>query len=101
MLTEKICLAPYAKDKENMVTADASRPGLGITLYQKQDSGDIISLAFGSRYLNDTEKKIRSANMTIKISIISLWEESIFLYGPPSTRTVKERNRSNINIAQY
>ena len=56
MLTKKLCLAPYAKDKENMVTADASRTGLGVTLCQKQDSRDIKSLAFGSRYLNDTEK---------------------------------------------
>ena len=38
MLTEKPCLAHYAKDKYNMVTPDASKTGLGITLCQKQDN---------------------------------------------------------------
>ena len=32
MLTEGPCLAHYAKDKDNMVTTDASKTGLGITL---------------------------------------------------------------------
>ena len=37
MLTEGPSLAHYAKDKDNMVTTDASNTGLGITLWQKQD----------------------------------------------------------------
>ena len=37
MLTEGPCLAHYAKDKDNMVTTDASKTGVGITLWQKQD----------------------------------------------------------------
>ena len=40
MLTEKPCLAHYAEDKCNMVTTDASKTGLGITLWQKQDNGE-------------------------------------------------------------
>ena len=36
MLTEGPCVAHYAKD--NMVTTDASKTGLGITLFQKQDN---------------------------------------------------------------
>ena len=52
MLTDKPCLAHYAKDKCNMVTTDASKTGLGITLWQKQDNGEIKPIAFGSRYLN-------------------------------------------------
>ena len=55
ILTEKPCLAHYAKDKCNMVTTDAET-GLGITLWQKQDNGEIKPIAFGSRYLNDTKK---------------------------------------------
>ena len=39
-----------------MVTTDASKTGLGITLWQKQDNGEMKPIAFGSRYLNDTEK---------------------------------------------
>ena len=41
MLTEVPCLAHYAKDKDNMVTTDPSKIGLGITLWQKQDNGEI------------------------------------------------------------
>ena len=33
-LTEEPCLAHYAKDRENIVTTDASKPGPGITLWQ-------------------------------------------------------------------
>ena len=58
MLTEGPCLAHYAKDKDNMGTTDASKTGLGITLRQKQDDGNIKPIAYGSRYLNDTEKKL-------------------------------------------
>ena len=38
MLTEGPCLAHYVKDKENIVTTDASATGLGITLCQKNDA---------------------------------------------------------------
>ena len=41
MLTEEPCLAHYAKDKENIVTTDASKTGLGITLWRKQSDGEI------------------------------------------------------------
>ena len=55
MLTEGPCLAHYAEDKANMVTIDASKTGLGITLWQKQDDMNIKPIAYGSRHLNDTE----------------------------------------------
>ena len=35
MVTEGPCLAHYAKENDNMVTTDASKTGLGITLWQK------------------------------------------------------------------
>ena len=57
MLTEGPCLAHYAKDKDNIVTTDASTPGLGITIWQKQDNGNTKPIAYGGKYLNDTEKK--------------------------------------------
>ena len=63
MLTEEPCMEHYAKDRENIVTTDASKTGLGITLWQKQLDGEIKPIAFGSRYLNDSEKKtIQSEN---------------------------------------
>ena len=57
MLTEGPCLSHYAKDKHNIVTTDTSTTGLGITFWQKQNDGNTKPIAFGSRYLNDTEKK--------------------------------------------
>ena len=36
MLTKEPCLAHYAKDRENIITTDARKTGLGITLRQKQ-----------------------------------------------------------------
>ena len=56
ILTEGSCLAHYAKDKENIVTTDASTSGLGITLWQEQDDGSTKPIAFGSRHLNETGK---------------------------------------------
>ena len=53
LLTDEPCLAHYAKDRENIVTTDAS---LGITLCQKQSYGEIKPIAFGGRYLNESEK---------------------------------------------
>ena len=50
MLTEGPC---FAKDNEKIVTT-----GLEITLWQKHDDGKINPIAFGRRYLNETEKKI-------------------------------------------
>ena len=47
MLIEGPCLAHYAKDKDNMVTTDASKTGLGIKLWRKQDNGDIKLIAYG------------------------------------------------------
>ena len=40
MSTEGPCLTHYAKDKEKIVSADASTTGFGITLRQKQDDGN-------------------------------------------------------------
>ena len=93
MLTEGPCLAPYAKDEENIVTTDASTTRLGITLWQ----------AYGTRYLNDTEKNDSICELELlavvwkirKVSIQPLRKESSSLYRPPSTRTIIKRNRNN------
>ena len=57
MLIKGPCLAHYAKDKDNRVTTDARKTGLGIPLWQKQDDGIIKPIAYGGRKLNDTENK--------------------------------------------
>ena len=47
MFTEEPCLAHYAKDNENMITATASQTGLGNTLRQEQYNREIKPTAFG------------------------------------------------------
>ena len=56
MLTEGPCLAHYAKEKDNIVTTDASTTGLGITFWQKQDDGNTKPIAYGSRCLFQVAK---------------------------------------------
>ena len=56
MLTEEPALAHYAKDNDNIVTTDAGKTGLGISLWQKQADGELKPIAFGSRFSNDSEK---------------------------------------------
>ena len=96
MLTDKPCLAHYAKDKCNMVTTDASKTGLGITLWQKQDNGEIKPIAFGSRYLNDTEKNYSIGELELEaVKSFGKRKESTFIHRSLSTGTSKKRNRSN------
>ena len=78
MVTEGPCLAHYAKDKENIVTTDASTTGLGITLWQKQDDGNTKPIAFGSRYLNDTEKKYSIGELEL-LAVVWGLENSDFI----------------------
>ena len=40
LLTEGPCLAHYAKDKDSIITTDASTTRLGITVRQKQVDGN-------------------------------------------------------------
>ena len=56
MIAEEPDLAHYAKDRDKIVTTDASKTGLGITLWQRQADGELKPIAFGSRFLNDSEK---------------------------------------------
>ena len=46
MLTEGSCLANCAKDKGIMVTTDASKTELGITLCHKQEDGNMKPIAY-------------------------------------------------------
>ena len=81
MLTEGPCLAHYAKDKDNIVTTDASTTGMGITLWQKQDDGNRKPIAFGSRYLNDTEKKYSIGELELLAVVRGLEKFRFYLYG--------------------
>ena len=81
MLTEEPCLAHYAKDRENIVTTDASKTGLGITLWQKQSDGEKKPRAFGSRYLNNSEKKYSIGELELLAVVWGLEKFRFYLYG--------------------
>ena len=103
MLTEGPCLAHYAKDKDNIVTTDASTTGLGITLWQKQDDGNRKPIAFGSRYLNDTEKKYSIGELELLAVVrglekfrFYLYRKKVYLYTDhQALEPLINRNRSN------
>ena len=103
MLTEGPCLAHYAKDMDNIVTTDASTTGLGITLWQKQDNGDTKPIAYGSRYLNDTEKKHSIGELELLAVVWGLEKFRFYLYGKKvhlytdhqALEPLIKRNRSN------
>ena len=103
MLTESPCLAHYAKDKDNIVTTNASTTGLEVTIPQKQDNGNTKLLAHGSRYLNDTEKKYSIGELQLLAVVWGLEKFRLYLYGKkvhlctdhqPLEPLIK-RNRSN------
>ena len=56
METEIPCLTHLARDANNTATTDASKVGLGKTLWPKQTENKIRSKAFTNRCLNDAEK---------------------------------------------
>ena len=81
MLTEEPALAHYAKDKDNIVTTDASKTGLGITLWQKQVDGESKPIAFGSRFLNVTEKNYSIGELELLAAVWGLEKFRFYLYG--------------------
>ena len=81
MLTEGLCLAHYAKEKDNIVTTDASAIGLGIILWQKQVDGNTKPIAYGSRYLNGTEKKYSIGELKLLAVEWGLEKFRFYLYG--------------------
>ena len=103
MLTEGPCLAHYAKDKDNIVTTDASTVGLGITIWQKQDNGNTKPIAYGSRYLNDTEKKYSIGELELLAVVWGLVKFRFYVYGKnvhlytdhQALEPLIKRNRSN------
>ena len=95
LLTEEPCLAHYAKDRENIVTTDASKTGLGITLWQKQSDGEIKPIAFGSRYLNESGKNYSIGELELLAVVWGLEKFRFYLYGKKDffIQTTKHLNR--------
>ena len=103
ILTEGPRLAHYAKDKDNIVTTDASTTGLGITLWQKQDDGNTKPIAYGSRLLNETEKKYSNSELKLLAVVWGLEKFQFYLYGkkvhlntdPQALEPINKRNCCN------
>ena len=72
-------LGTLRKNKDNSVTTDASTTGLRITLWQKQDDGYTKPIAFGSRYLNDTEKEYSIGELEL-LAVVWGLEKFRFFY---------------------
>ena len=81
LLTEEPYLAHYAKDRDNIVTTDASKTGLGITLWQKQSDGEIKPIAFGSRYLNESEQNYSIGELELLAVVWGFEKFRFYLYG--------------------
>ena len=81
MLTEEPALAHYTKIKDNIVTTDASKTGLGITLWQKQADGELKPIAFGSRFLTDSEKNYSIGELELLAVVWGLEKIRFYLYG--------------------
>ena len=56
-LAELPCLTHYSPNRENIITTDASKHGLGAILWQTQPDGNRKPIQYASRYLNDAEKR--------------------------------------------
>ena len=91
------------KDKGNIATTNASTTGTGITIWQNQDNGNTKLIAYGSRYLNDTEKKFSIVELELLTVVWGLEKFRFYLYGDkihPYTdhqalESLIKRNRSN------
>ena len=80
-LTTLPCLAHYNGNKENIVTTDACKTGLGIALWQKQGNGELKPIAYASRYLNDAEKKYSIGELELLAVVWGLERFRFHLYG--------------------
>ena len=60
---------------------NASRTGLGITLWQKQNDDTIRPIAFSSRYLNDGEKNLSTGELKLLAVVWGVETVRFYLYG--------------------
>ena len=93
MLTEEPCLAHFAKDRENIVTTGANKTGFGKTFCQQQSDGETKLIAFGSRYLNDSEKNYSVVELELLAVVWGLEIFRFYLYGKNCfLQTIKRLN---------
>ena len=80
-LTTLPCLAHYNGNKENIVTTDARKTGLGVAVWQQQGNRELKPIAYASRYLNDAEKKYSIGELELLAVVWGLERFRFHLYG--------------------
>ena len=73
-------LAHYKSKSENILTTDASTKGLGATLWQKQNDGNLKPIGFASRFLSDTEKKYAINELELLAVVCGLELSRLYIY---------------------
>ena len=81
ILTEDPCLAHHAKEKVNIVSNNASTTGLAKTLWQNQNYGKTKPVAYGSRHLDETDKKYSIGELELLAVVWGLGKPRFYLYG--------------------
>ena len=103
LITQLPGLAHYNSKSENILTTDASTKGLGATLWQKQNDGNLKPIGFASRFLSDTEKKYAINELELLAVVWGLEHFRLYIYGKPielltdhqALEPLIKRNRSN------
>ena len=83
LITQLPCLARFNADNENIITTDASTKGLGATLWQKQNDGNLKPIRIASRFLSDTEKKYAINELELQAVVWELEQFRLNIYGKP------------------
>ena len=74
-------MAHFARDRDNRRSTDASRAGLGITLWQKQNDDTIRPIAFAIRYLIHSEKNYSIEKLELLAVVWRLDKNKFYLHG--------------------
>ena len=77
------CLAHYNADNANILTTDASTKGLGATLWEEQNDGNLKPIGFASRFLSETEKKYAINELELLAVVWGLEHFRLYIYGKP------------------
>ena len=96
-------MAHYSPKRENIITTDASKHGLGAILWQTQPDGNRKPIQYASRYLNDAEKRYSTNELELLAVVWGLEHFRFYIYGKPvklfsdhsAFEPLLRRNRAN------
>ena len=81
MITEISSLAHFVRNRDNVVTTDASKTGLEIALWRKQTDNTHRPIAFACKYLNDADKNYSIGELDLLSVAWGLEKFRFYLYG--------------------